>query len=61
MPLPPAPTQRASLISSQVIAKAQNPVPPVAPKYERDNVAKKSPPKNSLPRKFSGYQNVVSA
>jgi PhoH-like ATPase len=55
MPLPPAPTQRASLISSQVIAKAQNPVPPVAPKYERDNVAKKSPPKKTQADSDTGH------
>ena len=56
MPLPPAPTQRASLISNQSIADHQKAIPSPVLSSNTGTVSKKSTPKPDLVLLKSGYQ-----
>ena len=61
MPLPPAPTQRASLISNQSIADHQKAIPSPVLSSNTGTVSKKSTPKPDLVLLKSGYQESEMA
>jgi len=61
MPLPPAPTQRASLISNQSIADHQKAIPSPVLSSNTGTVSKKSTPKPDLVLLKSGYQEPEMA
>jgi PhoH-like ATPase len=61
MPLPPAPTQRASLISNQSIADHQKAIPSPVLSSNTGTVSKKSTPKPDLVLLKSGYQDSEMA
>jgi len=61
MPLPPAPTQRASLISNQPIADHQKAIPSPVLSSNTGTVSKKSTPKPDLVLLKSGYQESEMA
>jgi PhoH-like ATPase len=60
MPLPPAPTQRASLLSAQAIAKAEKAAIAPAPS-QRESVAKKTNNKKSAPQALDALEVVKPA
>ena len=60
MPLPPAPTQRASLLSAQAIAKAEKAAIAPAP-LQRESVAKKTNNKKSAPQALDALEVVKPA
>ena len=61
MPLPPAPTQRASLISNQSIVDHQKAIPSPVLSSNTGTVSKKSTPKPDLVLLKSGYQDSEMA
>ena len=60
MPLPPAPTQRASLLSAQAIANAEKAAIAPAPS-QRESVAKKTNNKKSAPQALDALEVVKPA
>ncbi|MFY8014385.1 MAG: PhoH family protein [Limnohabitans sp.] len=60
MPLPPAPTQRASLLSAQAIANAEKAAIAPAP-LQRESVAKKTNNKKSAPQALDALEVVKPA
>ena len=60
MPLPPAPTQRASLLSAQAIANAEKAAIAPAPS-QRESVAKKTSSKKSAPQALDALEVVKPA
>ena len=60
MPLPPAPTQRASLLSAQAIANAEKAAIAPAPS-QRESVAKKTNSKKSAPQALDALEVVKPA
>ncbi len=60
MPLPPAPTQRATLLSSQATAKTEKPISAPTPS-QRLNVAKKSSSKKTTPETLEVLTPVRAA
>ncbi|MEN9551493.1 MAG: PhoH-like protein, partial [Pseudomonadota bacterium] len=60
MPLPPAPTQRASLLSAQAIANAEKAAIAPAPS-QRESVAKKTNNKKSAPQALDALEVIKPA